>query len=190
MHARIAAATFDRRGYPIPCSSGRDVRNAAARHDHASSRLVRGPRVLARGPVGRLPFREAVISGYIMTKLAVSSKELGPAVGPFSLAVRTSGLMFVSGQVGIDPKTSVLVDGGIESQTAQVLQNLNLVLEAADKSFADVVRVSVYLTSMGDFAAMNAIYKRYFAQPYPARTTIAVVALPLGASVEMDMVVE
>ena len=125
-----------------------------------------------------------------MTKVALSPKELGPPVGPFSLAVRTNGLVFLSGQVGLDPQTKKLVEGGVRPQTTQAFKNLQLVLESAGKSFDNVVRVGVYLTSISDFVAMNEIYATYFAEPYPARTTIAVSALPLGACVEVDMVAE
>ena len=125
-----------------------------------------------------------------MTKVAISPKELGPPVGPFSLAVRANGFLFLSGQVGLDPKTKRLVDGGVEAQTRQALLNLNAVLEATGKSVADVIRVGVYLTSMRDFFPMNAIYATFFGEPYPARTTIAVAALPLGACVEIDMIVQ
>jgi 2-iminobutanoate/2-iminopropanoate deaminase len=125
-----------------------------------------------------------------MPKLAISPKELGPAVGPFSLAIQSGNWLFLSGQVGVLPNSKHLVEGGVEAQTAQALKNLQRVLEAAGKSFADVVRVGVYLTSMGDFLAMNGIYARFFTEPYPARTTIGVAALPLGACVEIDMVVQ
>ncbi len=125
-----------------------------------------------------------------MSKGAINAKELGPAAGPFSHAVRGGELLFLSGQVGVLPNSKRLADGGVEAQTAQVLKNLKHVLEAAGKSFSDVVRVGVYLTSMNDFAAMNAIYASYFVEPFPARTTIGVVALPLGACVEIDMVVQ
>ena len=125
-----------------------------------------------------------------MAKHAISPKDSGPPVGPFSLAIQADALLFLSGQVGTLPNSKRLVEGGIEPQTAQVLKNLQRILEAAGKSFADVVRVGVYLTSMDDFAAMNRLYATYFPEPYPARTTIAVAALPLGACVEIDMVVQ
>jgi 2-iminobutanoate/2-iminopropanoate deaminase len=125
-----------------------------------------------------------------MSKGAFNAKELGPAAGPFSHAVRAGDLLFLSGQVGVLPNSKRLADGGVEAQTAQALKNLKHVLEAAGKSFSDVVRVGAPLTSMNDFAAMNAIYASYFVQPFPARTTIGVAALPLGACVEIDMVVQ
>jgi 2-iminobutanoate/2-iminopropanoate deaminase len=125
-----------------------------------------------------------------MSKQAIVSPKLAPPAGPFSAAVRSEGLIHTSGQIGQDPTTGRLVEGGIEHQTQQAFSNLAAVLEAAGKSFNDVLRAGVYLTDMANFGAMNAIYARYFAEPYPARTTIAVAALPLGAAVEIDLVVK
>jgi 2-iminobutanoate/2-iminopropanoate deaminase len=123
-----------------------------------------------------------------MSKTAIVPKTLAPPVGPFSQGIRINGLLFLSGQVGLEPATGKLVPGGIRAETEQVLRNLAAVLEAAGKTFTDVVRVGVFLTDMGDFSAMNAVYEKQFIQPYPARTTIAVAALPLGARVEIDLV--
>ncbi len=123
-----------------------------------------------------------------MSKIAIQAPELGPAVGPFSPAIATDGFVFLSGQVGVHAGTKQLVEGGVAAQTAQAFVNLGVVLRAADKTFADVVRVGVYLTDIADFAAMNKVYAEHFGQPYPARTTIAVAALPLGASVEIDLI--
>ena len=125
-----------------------------------------------------------------MSKTAVISPELAPPVGPFSQAIKVSGFIYFSGQVGQDPTTGKLVAGGIAAETERVFQNLSAVLKAAGKSFDDVMRAGVFLTSMSDFAAMNGIYAKYFSQPFPARTTIAAAALPLGACVEIDLVVK
>jgi 2-iminobutanoate/2-iminopropanoate deaminase len=125
-----------------------------------------------------------------MSKTAVASSELAPPVGPFSQAVEVGGFLYVSGQVGQDPATGKVVAGGIVVETERVFRNLAAVLEAAGLSFDHVVRAGVYLTSMGDFATMNGIYAKYFSQPFPARTTIAVAALPLGACIEIDLVVK
>jgi len=122
-----------------------------------------------------------------MPREAVSSEALPPPVGPFSPAVRVGELLLLSGQVALDPKTGKLIDGDVAAQTAQVLENLRTLLGAAGKSLADVARTNVYLTDMKDFARMNASYARYFEPPYPARTTVAVAALPLGAAVEIDL---
>jgi 2-iminobutanoate/2-iminopropanoate deaminase len=124
-----------------------------------------------------------------MSKTAIVSKALAPPVGPFSQGIRVNGLLYLSGQVGQDPATGKLVSGGIRAETEQVLRNLAAVLEAAGKTLTDVVRAGVFLSDMGDFSVMNAVYEKHFSQPYPARTTIAVAALPLGARVEIDLVV-
>jgi 2-iminobutanoate/2-iminopropanoate deaminase len=118
------------------------------------------------------------------------SQKLTPPVGPFSQAIRDGGFIFLSGQVDQDPITGKVVEGGVERQTEQIFANLIAVLAATDKSLDDAVRVGVYLTSMSDFAAMNGVYAKHFATPYPARTTIAVAGLPLGACVEIDLVVK
>jgi 2-iminobutanoate/2-iminopropanoate deaminase len=125
-----------------------------------------------------------------MSRVAIIPPTLPPSVGPFSAAVRGVPSLYVSGQVAIDPATTRLVVGDVARQAEQIFANLEAVLAAAGKSFADVVRVGVYLTNMGDFAAMNAVYARHFAAPYPARTTIGVAALPLGALIEIDLVAE
>jgi 2-iminobutanoate/2-iminopropanoate deaminase len=125
-----------------------------------------------------------------MSKTAITSPELAPPVGPFSQAVQVDGFLFFSGQVAQDPATGKVVEGGILAETERVFQNLSAVLKAAGKSFDDVVRAGVFLTNMSDFAAMNGIYAKYFSQPFPARTTIGAAALPLGARVEIDLVVK
>lgn len=125
-----------------------------------------------------------------MSKTAITSPELAPPVGPFSQAVKVDGFLFFSGQVGQDPATGKVVEGGVVPETERIFQNLSAVLKTASRSFDDVVRAGVFLTNITDFAAMNAIYAKYFAQPFPARTTIGVAALPLGACVEIDLVVK
>lgn len=122
-----------------------------------------------------------------MALQTITSDRLAPPVGPFSPALRVDGFLFLSGQVGLD-SSGELVEGGLVRQAEQIFANIAAVLEAAGKSFADVVRVGVYLTDIGDFAALNAVYARHFSAPYPARTTVAVAALPLGATVEIDLV--
>ena len=125
-----------------------------------------------------------------MSKTAITSPELAPPVGPFSQAVTIDGFLFFSGQVAQDPATGKVVGGGIVPETERVFQNLSAVLKAAGKGFDDVVRAGVYLTSMSDYVTVNGIYARHFSQPFPARTAIAVAALPLGACVEIDLVVK
>jgi len=125
-----------------------------------------------------------------MSKTAITSPELSPPVGPFSQAVDVGGFIYFSGQVGQDAATGKVVEGGIAAETERVLQNLSAVLKAAGRSFDDVVRAGVFLTSLNDYATMNGIYAKYFTPPFPARTTIAAAALPLGACVEIDLVVK
>jgi 2-iminobutanoate/2-iminopropanoate deaminase len=125
-----------------------------------------------------------------MSKIAITSPELTPPVGPFSQAIKAGGFIYFSGQVGQDPTTGKLVAGGIAAETERIFQNLSAVLKVAGKTFDDVVRAGVYLTSLSDYAAMNGIYAKYFGPPFPARTAIGVAALPLGACVEIDLVVK
>jgi len=125
-----------------------------------------------------------------VSKTAITSPELTPPVGPFSQAIEVGGFFYVSGQVGQDPATGKLVAGGIDAETARIFQNLSAVLKAAGKSFDDVACARVFLTNMSDYVAMNGIYAKYFRPPFPARTAIGVAALPLGACVEIDLVVK
>lgn len=123
-----------------------------------------------------------------MTRASFTSNKIAAPVGPFSPAVGAGGLVFASGQVGQDPRTGRLVEGGVAAEVEQIFANLGAVLEAAGKSFADVVRVGVYLTDASDYALLNERYARRFTPPYPARTVIIVAALPLGAHVEIDLI--
>jgi len=123
-----------------------------------------------------------------MPKDVVTTDQIAPPVGPFSAAVRAGGFLFLSGQVGVDPRTDKLVDGDAAAQAEQVLTNVSAVLLASGKSLADVVRVGVFLTDMADYAAVNAVYRRHFPEPFPARTAVCVAALPLGAKVEIDLI--
>jgi 2-iminobutanoate/2-iminopropanoate deaminase len=118
----------------------------------------------------------------------IASDRLAKPVGPFSPAVRDGDRVYTSGQVAQDPATGKLIEGGVVAQTEQVLQNLEAIMSAANKSLADVVKVNVYLANMQHFAEMNEVYARHFVAPYPARTTVAVAALPLGAAVEIEMI--
>ena len=110
------------------------------------------------------------------------------AIAPYSHAIDAGELVFLSGQTPIDPATGRLVSGSVAEQTTQCFRNLNSVLSAADLTSDDVVNVQVYLTDMNDFGAMNEVYAQQFARPFPARTTIGVAALPMGARVEIAMV--
>ena len=121
-------------------------------------------------------------------KQAVSSSDAPKAIGPYSQAVRTGQLLFVSGQVPLDPATGQIVDGDISAQTRRVFDNLGAVLKAGGRSFADVVHTTVFLADMNDFAAVNEVYGTYFSEPYPARATVQVARLPKDARVEIDMI--
>lgn len=109
-------------------------------------------------------------------------------IGPYSQAILADGVAFCSGQVPIDPATGELVAGDVTAQTERVLLNLKAVLTAAGKDFDDVVKTTIYLVDMGDFAAVNAVYGKYFGDSKPARSTVAVAALPRGARIEIDCV--
>jgi 2-iminobutanoate/2-iminopropanoate deaminase len=125
-----------------------------------------------------------------MSRQIVSSANAPKAIGPYSQAVWTGGLLYTSGQTPIDPATGKLVEGGIAEQTQQAFNNLEAVLTGAGLSMANVIKVNVYLTSMANFAGMNAVYQTRFEAPYPARTTVAVAELPLNALVEIEMVAQ
>ena len=125
-----------------------------------------------------------------MSKTAITSPELTPPVGPFSQAVEAGGFIYFSGQVGQDPATGKLVAGGIAAEAERVFHNLSAVLKTAGKSFDDVVRAGVFLTSISDYVVLNGVYATHFSQPFPARTAIGVAALPLGACVEIDLIVK
>lgn len=125
-----------------------------------------------------------------MPRQTVHANDAPAAVGPYSHAATGQGreLLYLSGQTPIDPATGRLVNGDAVAQTERVFANLGLVLAAAGRTLADAVKVNVYLTSMEDFAAMNGVYERMLDAPYPARTTVAVAGLPLGARVEIELV--
>ena len=110
------------------------------------------------------------------------------AIGPYSRALRAGGFLFTAGQVGFDPATGELVDGGIGEQTRQVLQNIRAILEAGGSGLAQVVKTTVFLVDMADFAVMNEVYAEAFGTHRPARSTVAVAALPRGARVEIEAV--
>lgn len=123
-----------------------------------------------------------------MTRTTFSSPDAPRAAGPYSQAVGSGDHVFLSGQTPVDPATGTLVDADVAGQAQRCFDNLGAVLAAAGLSFDDVVKVNVFLVSMDDFAAMNTVYARQFTEPYPARTTIGVAALPLGAQIEIELV--
>jgi 2-iminobutanoate/2-iminopropanoate deaminase len=119
---------------------------------------------------------------------AVSAPDAAKPIGPYSPAIRAGNLLFLSGQVGFDPVTGALVDGDISAQTDQVMRNIGALLKAAGTDFAHVVRTTVFLADMGEFAKMNEVYARYVVDPPPARSTVQVARLPRDARVEIDVI--
>ena len=123
-----------------------------------------------------------------MPKQAVASPNAPKAIGPYSAALRVGQLLFVSGQVPFDPETGAMVEGDIGTMTRRVLQNIGALLDAAGLTHAHVVRTTVYLADMNDFAAMNDVYRTFFTEPYPARSTVQAARLPRDARVEIDVI--
>jgi 2-iminobutanoate/2-iminopropanoate deaminase len=123
-----------------------------------------------------------------MKREIVHTEKAPKAIGPYSQAIRTDSMIYAAGQTGIDPATGDLIPGGVEEQTRQVLTNLQNVIEAAGSSFKNVVKTTVFLRDMNDFAKMNAIYAEYFGENPPARSTIAVAGLPKGGLVEIEAI--
>jgi 2-iminobutanoate/2-iminopropanoate deaminase len=121
-------------------------------------------------------------------KQVVSSPNAPKAIGPYSQAIRTGDLLFAAGQIPTDPATGAIVDGDVAAQTRRVFDNLGAVLAAANLSFANVVKTTVFLADMNDFAAVNEVYGTYFSEPYPARATVQVARLPKDARVEIDLI--
>lgn len=123
-----------------------------------------------------------------MTRHAVSTTGAPAAIGPYSQGIAAGGLVFCSGQVGLDPANGELVEGGVEAEAERALRNLSAVLDAAGCSLGDVVKTTVFLADIGDFAAVNAVYGRFLPDPPPARSTFAVAALPKGARIEVEAI--
>jgi 2-iminobutanoate/2-iminopropanoate deaminase len=126
-------------------------------------------------------------AGGIMREV-IATDQAPKAIGPYSQAIRAQGLIFTSGQIPIDPATSQIVAGDVSAQTERVLKNLAAVLQASGSSLEKVVRSTVFLKNMGDFAAMNEVYGRYFKQEPPARSTVEVARLPKDVLVEIDVI--
>ena len=123
-----------------------------------------------------------------MKKKVIHTDKAPKAIGPYSQAIRTDTMVYTAGQIGFDPTTMEIVAGGVEEQTRQALKNLKLILEASGSGLEHVVKTLVFLQDMADFPKMNAIYTEYFNENPPARSTVAVVALPKGALVEIEAV--
>lgn len=122
-------------------------------------------------------------------KKPVSTAQAPKAVGPYSQAISAGGTTYCSGQIGLDPATGAIVEGGVAPQAEQVFRNLRAVVEAAGADFSDVVKVNLFLVDMGDFQVVNEIMARQFEEPFPARAAVGVAALPLGALVEAEAIV-
>jgi reactive intermediate/imine deaminase len=118
----------------------------------------------------------------------ISTKDAPAAIGPYSQAIRAAGLLFLSGQIPLDPATGQLVPGDVAAQTERVLKNLEAILVAGGCTFGDVVRTTIYLVDLAHFATVNEIYARFFQAPHPARVTVQVSALPRGSLVEIDAI--
>ena len=118
----------------------------------------------------------------------ISTKQAPAAIGPYSQAIQVGDLVYTSGQIPIDPATGAFAEGGIKEQTRQSLTNVKAIFEEAGLSMSNVVKTTVFMTDMGDFADMNAVYAEFFSEPYPARSAVAVKTLPKGALIEIEVV--
>ncbi len=133
-------------------------------------------------------FADFSIDAQTLRKRAVETAVAPKAIGPYSQAIVANGFVYTAGQVGTDPKTGVLVEGGIAEQTEQALKNIEAVLKASGSTMDDVVKTTVFLADMNDFAKMNEIYAKHFKAPFPARSTVQVARLPRDARIEIEAV--
>ena len=124
-----------------------------------------------------------------MPKEIISTTNAPQAIGPYSQAVKTKDLMFISGQIPLDPTTGNLVEGSIEDEANQVLKNLKSICEAAGYTLDDAVKITIFLTDLGNFSVVNDVMKEHFSEPYPARATVEVSGLPLGVNVEIEAII-
>lgn len=127
-------------------------------------------------------------TGVEAQKKVVETADAPKAIGPYSQAIVANGFVFASGQIGSDPKTGTLVEGGIEAQTEQALKNIAVVLKASGSSMENAVKSTVFLADINDFAKMNEIYSKHFKSPFPARSTVQVARLPRDAKIEIEVV--
>ncbi len=123
-----------------------------------------------------------------MSRETIQTENAPAAIGPYSQAVAADGVLYVSGQIPLDPVSGEIVEGGLSAQTTRVLENLKAVVEAAGGDLGKVVKVTIYITDMGQFATVNELYGSYFSAPFPARACVEVSALPKGVEVEMDAI--
>ena len=124
-----------------------------------------------------------------MSKEIISTENAPQAIGPYSQAVKAGGLMLISGQIPLNPETGDLVSGSIEDEANQVLQNIKSICEAAGHGMEDIVKITIFLTDLGNFATVNEVMKKHFSEPYPARATVEISGLPLGVNVEIEAIV-
>jgi 2-iminobutanoate/2-iminopropanoate deaminase len=120
----------------------------------------------------------------------ISTKKAPAAIGPYSQAIQVGNLLYTSGQIPVDPATGAFVEGGVKEQTRQSLTNVKAILEEAGLQMSNVVKTTVFMADMNDFADMNAVYAEFFSEPYPARSAVAVKTLPKGALVEIEVIAE
>jgi len=123
-----------------------------------------------------------------MTRRAISTAGAPAAIGPYSQGIAADGLLFTAGQIGLDPSSGVIVEGGVEPEAERAMANLTAVLDGAGCSWDDVLKTTIYLADVADFAAVNAIYARFVSDPPPARSTVGIAALPKGAKVEIEVI--
>lgn len=123
-------------------------------------------------------------------KTIIKPRGSAPAVGPYNHAVRAGDLLFCAGQIPLDPATGNIVQGDIKAQTARVLQNVKAILDDQNLTFANVIKSTVFMTNLADFAGMNEVYSQFFTTDYPARSTVQVAALPKGATVEIEIIAQ
>ena len=124
-----------------------------------------------------------------MSKEIISTKNAPQAIGPYSQAVKTGNLIFISGQIPLNPETGDLVSGSIEDEANQVLKNIKSICDAAGYGFEDIVKITIFLTDLGIFTTVNEVMAKHFLEPYPARATVEVSGLPLGVNVEIEAIV-
>ena len=124
-----------------------------------------------------------------MSKEIISTKNAPQAIGPYSQAVKTGNLIFISGQIPLNPETGDLVSGSIEDEANQVLNNIKSICDAAGYGFEDIVKITIFLTDLGNFNTVNEVMAKHFVEPYPARATVEVSGLPLGVNVEIEAIV-
>ena len=124
-----------------------------------------------------------------MSKEIISTKNAPQAIGPYSQAVKTGNLIFISGQIPLNPETGDLVSGSIEDEANQVLNNIKSICDAAGYGFEDIVIITIFLTDLGNFTTVNEVMAKHFVEPYPARATVEVSGLPLGVNVEFEAIV-